>query len=125
VFKKGDKIILLGCGGIVSPTDSTPQHTSEFFAMTSQENKWCTQCLDLSQDSGESIADSIRNRLAIAVSDGSFKHGYGTAAFVLEGHMQNKQINGRVISPGGEADQLPYRSKIAGILVAMKITSML
>jgi hypothetical protein len=36
-------------------------------------------------DQGVTIAQALRSREAIAVSDGSFKNEYGTAAWVIEG----------------------------------------
>ncbi len=61
-------------------------------------------------DKGLTIATAIRNCEAIAVSDGSFKDGYGTAAWVLEGGDCRGRIVGQVIAPGDEQDHLAYRS---------------
>jgi hypothetical protein len=36
-------------------------------------------------DQGVNIAQALRSREVIAVSDGSFKNEYGTAAWVIEG----------------------------------------
>ncbi len=72
--------------------------------LSSFGEKWCVNNVDLSDD-GNTIAEAIRNRVAIAVSDGSFKDTYGTAAWVLEGDNTAGRIIGRVISPGTGSDQ--------------------
>jgi hypothetical protein len=86
--------------------------------LSSIGEKWCVNNVDLSDD-GNTIADAIRNRVAIAVSDGSFKDTYGTVAWVLEGDNSAGCIIGRVISPGTGSDQSAYRSKLSGILAIM------
>ncbi len=64
-------------------------------------------------------AEAIRNCTAVAVSDGSFKEGYGTAAWVIEGETEDSQLLGRIIAPGGQHNQSPYRSELTGILAAI------
>jgi hypothetical protein len=71
------------------------------------------------QDDGDIVAEAIRNRTAIAVSDGSFKDTYGTAAWVLEGDSSDGRIVGRVIAPGNDVDHSAYRSELSGILAVM------
>jgi hypothetical protein len=71
------------------------------------------------------VADAIRNHAAIAVSDGSYKEEYGTAAWAIEGDDNNGRIVGKVIVPGGAHVHSSYRSELAGILAIMTITNKL
>jgi hypothetical protein len=49
-----------------------------------------------------------------AVSDGSFKEAFGTAAWMI--HINNNcEIRGHCITPGNSSDQSAYRSELAGI----------
>ena len=51
-----------------------------------------------------------------AVSDGSTKEGFGTAAWVLESKTNPKAaISGNNITPGTPADQSSGRSELAGL----------
>jgi hypothetical protein len=43
-------------------------------------------------DGGRTLAEAIHQGRAIAVSDGSYKDGYGTAAYVLEGETVANRI---------------------------------
>jgi hypothetical protein len=89
------------------------------------EQKWCTSWLDLPKDDGIDIAEAIKNRMAITVSDGSYKYPHGTAAFIIEGYASENRLVGKVITPGGAEDQSPYRSELAGILAALIITNII
>jgi hypothetical protein len=71
------------------------------------------------EDNGLTIVEALKNREAIAVSDGSFKTEYGTAAWVIEGVDSHGRILGQVIAPGGPSDQSPYRSELTGIYSIM------
>jgi len=46
--------------------------------------KWCLSCLSLPADNGRSIAVTIKNRVTVAVTDGSYKDSYGSAAWIIE-----------------------------------------
>ncbi len=60
---------------------------------------------------------------AIADLDVSFKDGYVTAAWVIEGDNAIGRTIGRVIVPGGEKDHAPYHSEQAGILSTMIVVN--
>ncbi len=55
----------------------------------------------------------------IAVSDGSYKDTFSTAAWVLEGDTSTGRIVGHVIAPGNGVDHSAYRSELSGILAVM------
>ncbi len=67
------------------------------------------------EDQGVTITQALKHREAIAVSDGSFKNEYGTAAWVIEGESSDSRMCDQVIAPGGPQDQSPYRSELTGI----------
>jgi hypothetical protein len=124
VYKKGNNLVLSGYGEIDVPHNTVPQNLAKFLE-ASPGNTWCTQRIDIPQDAGHSLVYAIKNNAAIAVSDGSFRQGFGTAAFVLEGYDQDQQLKGRVISPGCKEDHSAYRSELTGILATLTITNLL
>ncbi len=83
--------------------------------LTPPSEQWCVANVDLLDD-GHILAEAIRNKVAIAVGDGSFKETYQTAAWVLEGDTPAGSIIGHVISPGNGSDQSAYRSELPGIM---------
>ncbi len=64
-------------------------------------------------DNGETVAEAIRGKYAISVSDGSFTSQTGTAAFILEGKNYAGRIIGVNMVPGYLEDQCSLRSKLA------------
>ncbi len=73
----------------------------------------------------QQMTEAIKNRMAITVSDGSYKRPHGTAAFIIEGYTSENRIVGKVITPGNAEDQSPYKSELAGILAALIITNII
>jgi hypothetical protein len=67
------------------------------------------------EDGGRTIAEAIRQRKAVAVSDGSYKDEFGTAAYVLEGANSENRLVGVLVSPGRPEDQQSSRSELAGL----------
>jgi hypothetical protein len=61
------------------------------------------------------VAPAIRDGTAIAISDGSFKDGFGTSALVIEASDSTDNIIAVNVVPGNLADQGSYRSELAGI----------
>jgi hypothetical protein len=87
----------------------------EHLSTLPSNERWCVDNLHYT-DEGQLIAEAIKNGDAIAVSDGSFKDGFGTAAYVIETDYCRGRMTGKVITPGGLTDQSPYRSELSGIL---------
>jgi precorrin-3B methylase len=54
------------------------------------------------------LAATIRQGQAVAVSDGSYKDAFGTAAYVLEGVNSDNRLVGVLISPGMPDDQTSH-----------------
>lgn len=65
------------------------------------------------------MASTIQDREAIAVSDGSFKDQYGTAAWIIEGCDHCGKIVGKCIAPGGPQGHSPYWGKWMGFYATM------
>ena len=93
-----------------------PQHTWETHLDNLEEDKrWALTNLDLPAD-GLPLAVAIQLGTARAVSDGSFKDQFGTAAWVYYDAITNETLgNGRLNTPGYPEDQCSYRSEISGI----------
>jgi hypothetical protein len=77
------------------------------------------------EDDGITIAQALKNKAAIAVSDGSFKDSYGTAAWVVEGLNSYGRMMGQVITPGGPSDHSSYRSELSGIYSILVVVNQL
>jgi hypothetical protein len=69
--------------------------------------------------------ESIKRGNAIAVSDGSYKEGFGTSAFVIQSLSIGNRISGRNIPPGHSSIQSSYRSELAGIAGIVNVLCML
>lgn len=96
VYKKGDRFICSGHGPISVKTDKKFDSLSSLFLSLPPGERWCINHIQM-EDEGLTLATAIKNHNAIAVSDGSFKDGYGTAAWVLEGIDNRGRIVGQVI----------------------------
>jgi hypothetical protein len=83
----------------------TRRHTSFSWAIT-----------ELSvEDDGSIIAQALRDGTAIAVSDGSYKHGQGTSAFIIEGNTGAGRLVGVNVIPGESESQTAYRAELGGV----------
>jgi hypothetical protein len=60
------------------------------------------------------VSEIATARVVQAVSDGSFKESFGTAAWTINVSDQCV-LNGHCITPGNPSDQSAYRSKLTGI----------
>ena len=61
------------------------------------------------------MAEAIENGTCVAVSDGSFKEEFGTAAWSIQGPTEVHLLTGSCIVPGHAKDQSAYRSELAGL----------
>jgi hypothetical protein len=81
---------------------------------------WATQLIYKEEDINKIIQDQEKGD-GIAVSDGSYKDGHGTAAIVLEGTQEGKRITTEVMVPARTEEQCAYQSEAAGILTAIQL----
>ncbi len=123
VYPKGINWVCSGYGDIV-PDNEKPSINSfvDHILNLPDEEKWCFEAVSLA-DNGQTVAQAIREGIAIAVSDGSCKDSYGTAAWVIEGADQHGRIMGKVIAPGGPEAHSPYRSELSGIYATMIVVN--
>jgi hypothetical protein len=102
-----------------SPLRSTHSFSYDFARARGslpQADQWAMSQISL-PDNGTGLAASLIAGSAIAVSDGSFKDGRGTAAFVIEDciHPNNlSQAIGVNTVPGSLEDHSAYRSELSG-----------
>jgi hypothetical protein len=121
VSQDGPFILLQGSGDFVSampPLIPTPAVDTfeQVRLLRPTLDQWAIQEITVT-DNGLAMANAIKNGTAIAVSDGSYKNGRGTAAFILE--ISEFDKTGRIVGvnsiPGEKEDQTSYRSEIGGV----------
>jgi len=67
-------------------------------------------------DNGKSIMEAIQAGMCKAVSDGSFKDGISTAAWILQNPATLISLTGNTKIPGAFNDQSAYRSELGGLI---------
>jgi hypothetical protein len=91
--------------------------SSEARQARAPHDKWAIQEIDITND-GSAMAQAIKSGNAITVTDGSYKNGRGTAAFILE-ISDNFEPIGCIVGvnsiSGEKEDQSSYRSEIGGV----------
>jgi hypothetical protein len=131
VYLRGNAIICNGHSPILpSPIPIRKTFREYLFSSTEASAHWCFANLIIPQDDGYFLATAIRDHAASAetlkaVSDGSFKNCYGTAAWVLSCPLSPQQITGQVVVPGAAHDHSSYRSELAGVYAALLVVSRL
>jgi len=100
------------------------------FSSTDSSAHWCFTSISIPPDDGFQLAQSIRNNSATvnalrAVTDGSFKDNFGTAAWILECANTSQQMSGSVVAPGSAHDHSSYRSELSGVYAALLVTNRL
>jgi hypothetical protein len=118
-------VVLLGnkmesFGHLVTPDIAAPASFREYVLRNKQWEWWSGQ-LTYQEDEIRQVALDIREGRGIAVSDGSYKDNYGTAAVIVEGNKSGRSIRTVVIIPGPASIQCAYRSEAAGILAAVQL----
>jgi hypothetical protein len=87
----------------------------DFIAAYDPSLQWALNYVEM-PDNLTSIADSIRDGTAAAVTDGLFKLQRGTSAFTLLDLASGIQLTRANHVPGLKTEQCAYRSKLTGIL---------
>jgi hypothetical protein len=81
-----------------------------------QATRWAVVDCSCSPSSAPvALASAIADSTCFAVSDGSFKAGFGTSAWILGGHNIPDEIIGKNIVPGHSEDQSSFRSELSGL----------
>jgi len=119
LYPEGSSVVLDG-ELILSPlTPACPPRLNHSWSMDLiQQSQFLVDEIAVPADDGRLIAEGIRNGTARAVSDGSYKDDYGTAAGCIAASEDDQDLLYLVNSvPGLAADQNSYRSsELAGVL---------
>lgn len=79
--------------------------------------QWVTQHMAIPADNGLALAQQIQTSAVFCITDGSFKHEYGTAAFILVdgNHEQDSWIG---VTPCYRDSSIhdAYQSELTGVL---------
>jgi hypothetical protein len=65
------------------------------------------------------MMEAIQERSAMAISDGSYKNTFGTAAWTIGNPDTTSLLSGQVVCQGKADDMDSYRSELAGIYCIM------
>lgn len=114
VARQGITIVLTGYKEAMPSEPIAAPTFQQRLANLHEDARWAIERLHIT-DEGLTIADAIRSSCCIAVSDGSFFPGIGTAAFTVQGHTARGMIDGECITPGYAEDQSAYRSEVSGL----------
>jgi len=116
VYGTGSRLVCTG-GYAIEPNIKLPWTSFADYLKTLHHLNWCLADVEIVQD-GRELATAIQTGATasvIAISDGSFKNTYGTAAWTIGTVEQDGLLAGKVVCPGGEADQSSYRSELMGL----------
>jgi hypothetical protein len=76
-------------------------------------------------DNGAYVAKLLTENDAYAISDGSYKDTYGTAAWLIKGIAGVNTISGCILYPGIDEDHSSYRSELSGICALVSVVNSL
>jgi len=65
--------------------------------------------------SPDQILADIREGTVVAVSDGSYQHSMGAAAWIIEGATSSNRIQGTMLTPGNPSNHSAFWSEVAGL----------
>jgi hypothetical protein len=103
-----------GLDAPTAPAETPPSTLAEAIAALPAGSRWAVSCYDATNN-GIRVAQAIQDGTAIAISNGSFKEGFGTSALVIEASDSTDNIITVNVVPGNLADQGSYRSELASI----------
>ena len=113
-FRSPQIAILTGIGTLNHPPVTQPQSLIEHIHALPDTDQWASQQIEVT-DEGQDLAHGITDGTATAISDGSFKKGYGTSCSILRGSTITTRIISINTVPGPTDSQSAYRSELAGI----------
>jgi hypothetical protein len=114
VYKRRDLVVCVGTAPrILFANPPSPTSFTEFIN-TEQFREHIGE-VTITDDT-TMVARALQNNQAIAVCDGSFKDGRGTASAVIQGTNSTDQIRTDTIVTGYESHQCSFRSEATGIL---------
>jgi hypothetical protein len=111
-------MISTGDAPIEVPSLLQPDTFAGFLA-SDQDIQWCLYGLYINNE--DSLIEAIKEGAATAISDGSYKDKFGTAAWAIGDPDNVAFISGRSICPGAPCNHDAYRSELAGIYFIMTV----
>ena len=112
---QGDKILSTGMADAIPPVRTAlPTGLDTHIASLPPSARWALHTTNLVL-SGPLVANAISQGICLGMSDGSFKDGFGTAAWILTDGTTAHRAHGEFIVPGLPSNQSSYRSELAGI----------
>jgi hypothetical protein len=116
VFSLDPDRYVLSNFGLEAPTLPVycPSTLEEYIKALPTSLRWAVRRFD-STDNGEGVAHALRMGTAVALSDGSFKDQFRTAAIVIEAANSQHNIIAVNVAPGPPDTQSPFCSELAGL----------
>jgi len=126
VYFKGDRIVVTG-SDVINVAPMFRPHSFKEYMSNLSELAWCTYSLEAACDGKKLVKALITGTSAtgMAVSDGSYKDTYGTAAWTIGTEDEENLLSGRAVCPGDPEDQSSYRSELTGLYAILAITHQL
>jgi len=109
-YKYNSKLLCNGSAPIASPV-SLIQSFQDY--LMQPDAVWCTKNIQ-HLESSTLVVKALIEGTAIAISDGSYKDSFGTAAWTIQTET-GEGMSGQVIAPGHNGDHSSYRSELAGL----------
>jgi len=120
---QGNQYKLTGVGEIAIETDGERMNWQEHLQESDAGKTWKIQ-ISIS-GSTDLIKEAIDMGQAITVSDSSFQHDSGVAAWIIEGKTNGNWIIGTCLSPSSDDRHSSFHSELAGIYATIFKISMI
>jgi hypothetical protein len=118
VRARGGRFRLVCHAPIAYPT-TTSSNFTDYLRSQPKLLPWISHSIDLVNC--DQLLSCIRDGSAKAISDGSYKEGVGSAAWVITTNDFSPCMSSSVIPPGDAAEQSSYRSKLCGLYTILLI----
>jgi len=112
IVQEGNHLRLTGYGGITKEMKATGNPIEYLWTLTFNQ-EWSLELqvvgnLDV-------LLEQVVGGNRLGVSDGSYRKGSGTAAWIVEGTTADHCMLGQICTPGVDTDHSSFQSKLAGI----------
>jgi hypothetical protein len=118
VYFNRSTIVCTGAELIV-PLDPIINDSFLAFLLSDKDLHWCLHNIQIQDE--HKLLEALHEGIAMAISDGSYKDTFGTAAWTIGNLDTICIISGRAVCPGGSEDHNAYQSELAGIYCIMTI----
>ena len=123
IYHRPPHAIISGIGNSLPDNTINPDTLLHHIHHLPNGNQWASSYIEI-HDDGHDLTAAIQDGTATAISDGSYKDGYGASCSVLRGHNRTRIISINAV-PGPSEDQSAYLSKLAGISGSLLILQVL